>query len=126
MLRRLPGDRPYTEADRRLLEAVTAMASVSRTVDLREAGLRLRSVTDAMTGLWNYPMFVELAEEAVRERADDEVVALLFLDLDKFKQLNEELGHFDADHVLCEIAARLQEAAPPTAAVARFAGDEFA
>ena len=126
VLRRMPGDRPYTEADRRLLEAVTAMASVSRTVDLREAGLRLRSVTDAMTGLWNYPMFVELAEEAVRERADDEVVALLFLDLDKFKQLNEELGHFDADQVLCEIASRLQEAAPPTAAVARFAGDEFA
>jgi diguanylate cyclase (GGDEF)-like protein len=126
VLRRMPGDRPYTEADRRLLEAVTAMASVSRTVDLREAGLRLRSVTDAMTGLWNYPMFVELAEQAVRERADDEVIALLFLDLDKFKQLNEELGHFDADQVLCEIASRLQEAVPATAAVARFAGDEFA
>jgi diguanylate cyclase (GGDEF)-like protein len=126
VLRRMPGDRPYAGADRRLLEAVTAMASVSRTVDLREAGLRLRSVTDAMTGLWNYPMFVELAEQAVRERGDREVVALLFLDLDKFKQLNEELGHFDADQVLCEIASRLQDAVPPTAAVARFAGDEFA
>ena len=80
------------------------MASVSRSVDLREAGLRLRSITDAMTGLWNYPMFVELAEQAIRERADGEVLALLFLDLDKFKQLNEELGHFDADQVLREIA----------------------
>ena len=126
VLRRMTGDRAYTEADQRLLEAVAAMASVSRSVDLREAGLRLRSVTDAMTGLWNYPMFVELAEQAIRERAEGEVLALLFLDLDKFKQLNEELGHFDADQVLCEIAGRLQEAAPPTAAVARFAGDEFA
>jgi diguanylate cyclase (GGDEF)-like protein len=126
VLRRMPGDHAFSRADQRLLEAVAAMANVSRSVDLREAGLRLRSITDAMTGLWNYPMFVELAEQAVRDRADDELVALLFLDLDRFKQLNEELGHFDADQVLREIAARLQEAAPPTAAVARFAGDEFA
>jgi diguanylate cyclase (GGDEF)-like protein len=126
VLSRKPGDHAFTRPDARLLEAVAAMASVSRSVDLREAGLRLRSITDAMTGLWNYPMFVELAEQAVREREPGEVIALLFLDLDKFKQLNEELGHFDADQVLCEIAARLQEAAPPTAAVARFAGDEFA
>jgi diguanylate cyclase (GGDEF)-like protein len=126
VLRRVPGDHAFSRADQRLLEAVAAMANVSRSVDLREAGLRLRSITDAMTGLWNYPMFVELAEQAVRDRADDELVALLFLDLDRFKQLNEELGHFDADQVLREIAARLQEAAPPTAAVARFAGDEFA
>jgi diguanylate cyclase (GGDEF)-like protein len=126
VLRRNPGDHAYNRADQRLLEAVAAMASVSRTVDLREAGLRLRSITDAMTGLWNYPMFVELAEQAIREREPGEVIALLFLDLDRFKQLNEELGHFDADQVLCEIATRLQDTAPPTAAVARFAGDEFA
>jgi diguanylate cyclase (GGDEF)-like protein len=126
VVRRGPGDQAFNGADRRLLEAVAAMAGVSRSVDLREAGLRLRSITDAMTGLWNYPMFVELAEQALRERAESEVLALLFLDLDKFKKLNEELGHFDADQVLREIATRLQDAAPPTAAVARFAGDEFA
>jgi diguanylate cyclase (GGDEF)-like protein len=126
VLRRMPGDRPFSDADRRLLGAVASMASVSRSVDLREAGLRLRSITDAMTGLWNYPMFMELAEQAIRERTDDEVLAMLFVDLDRFKQLNEELGHFDADQVLCEIARRLQDGVPPTAAVARFAGDEFA
>jgi diguanylate cyclase (GGDEF)-like protein len=126
VLRRMPGDRPYDAADQRLLEAVAAMASVSRSVDLREAGLRLRSVTDAMTGLWNYPMFIELSEQAVRERRPGEVLALLFLDLDRFKQLNEELGHFDADQVLREIALRLQDTAPPDSVVARFAGDEFA
>jgi len=126
VLRRTPGDHAYSKADHRLLEAVAAMASVSRSVDLREAGLRLRSITDAMTGLWNYPMFVELAEQAIRERGEGELLALLFLDLDRFKQLNDELGHFDADQVLQEIATRLQDAAPPTAAVARFAGDEFA
>jgi len=126
VLRRMPGDRPFTEADQRLLEAVASMASVSRSVDLREAGLRLRSITDAMTGLWNYPMFVEIAEHAVRDRAEGEVIALLFVDLDNFKRLNEELGHFDADQVLREIAFRLQAAVPSTAAVARFAGDEFA
>jgi len=126
VLQRMPGDPPFTDADQRLLEAVTSMASVSRSVDLREAGLRLRSITDAMTGLWNYPMFVEIAEHAVRDRSDGEVVALLFVDLDNFKRLNEELGHFDADQVLREIAFRLQGAVPPTSAVARFAGDEFA
>jgi diguanylate cyclase (GGDEF)-like protein len=126
VLQRMPGDPPYTDADQRLLEAVTSMASVSRSVDLREAGLRLRSITDAMTGLWNYPMFLEIAEHAIRDRSDDEVVALLFVDLDNFKRLNEELGHFDADQVLREIAFRLQGAVPPTSAVARFAGDEFA
>ncbi len=126
VLRRMPGDRPYDAADQRLLEAVAAMASVSRSVDLREAGLRLRSVTDAMTGLWNYPMFVDLSEQAIRDRSEGEVLALLFLDLDRFKQLNEKLGHFDADQVLCEIARRLQEAAPVDSVVGRFAGDEFA
>ena len=126
VLRRTPGDRPFSGADQRLLDAVASMASVSRSVDLREAGLRLRSITDALTGLWNYPMFMELAEQAVRERADDEVLAMLFVDLDRFKQLNEEIGHFDADQVLREIAQRLQDGVPPTAAVARFAGDEFA
>jgi diguanylate cyclase (GGDEF)-like protein len=126
VLQRMPGDPPFTDADQRLLEAVTSMASVSRSVDLREAGLRLRSITDAMTGLWNYPMFVEIAEHAVRDRSEGEVVALLFVDLDNFKRLNEELGHFDADQVLREIAFRLQGAVPPTSAVARFAGDEFA
>jgi len=126
VLRRAPGDHAFSKADERLLEAVAAMASVSRSVHLREAGLRLRSITDPMTGLWNYSMFVELAEQAIRERREAELIALLFLDLDRFKQLNEELGHFDADQVLCEIATRLQESAPPTAAVARFAGDEFA
>jgi diguanylate cyclase (GGDEF)-like protein len=126
VVRRQPGDHAFSGADLRLLEAVAAMASVSRSVDLREAGLRLRSITDAMTGLWNYPMFIDLAEQAIRERNDKEVLALLFLDLDRFKQLNEELGHFDADHVLIEIATRLTDAAPPDAVAARFAGDEFA
>ncbi|MGC4109263.1 MAG: GGDEF domain-containing protein [Nocardioides sp.] len=102
------------------------MATVSRSVHQREAGLRLRTVTDAMTGLWNYSMFVELAERAFDQREEGETLALLFMDLDRFKQLNEVLGHFDADQVLCEIARRLQDTVPASASVARFAGDEFA
>jgi diguanylate cyclase (GGDEF)-like protein len=126
VLRRKSGDGKFSQADRRLLEAVASMASVSRSVDLREAGLRLRGVTDALTGLWNYSMFEDLMTQASVERAPGEVLAVLFLDLDRFKQLNEELGHFDADVVLKEIAVRLQDGAPPTAVAARFAGDEFA
>lgn len=126
VLRRSSGDRPYTASEERLLEALGTMATVSRAVNQREAGLRLRTVTDAMTGLWNYSMFVELAERAVRERERGEVLALLFMDLDRFKQLNEVFGHFDADQVLREIARRLQDSVPASASVARFAGDEFA
>jgi diguanylate cyclase (GGDEF)-like protein len=126
VLQRASGDRPYTASEQRLLESVASMATVSRSVNQREAGLRLRTVTDAMTGLWNYSMFVELAEEAILEREPGEVLGLLFMDLDRFKQLNEVLGHFDADQVLREIARRLQDAVPATASVARFAGDEFA
>lgn len=126
VLRRRPGDQVFSRSEQRLVEAVASMASISRSLDLREAGLRLRGLTDSLTGLWTYAMFDELITQASVEREEGEVLALLFLDLDRFKQLNEELGHFDADVVLREIATRLQDGAPETAIAARFAGDEFA
>jgi diguanylate cyclase (GGDEF)-like protein len=125
VLSRERGDRGFTASDRRILDALGTMAGISRAVDLREAGLRLRTITDSLTGLWTYPMFVDLANQAFLERADGQPLALLFFDLDGFKRVNEELGHFDADQVIREIAFRLQDESPSTAITARVAGDEF-
>jgi diguanylate cyclase (GGDEF)-like protein len=125
VLSRERGGSGFTASDRRILDALGTMAGVSRAVDLREAGLRLRTITDSLTGLWTYPMFVDLANQAFLERADGQTLAMLFFDLDGFKRVNEELGHFDADQVIREIAFRLQDASPSTAITARVAGDEF-
>jgi diguanylate cyclase (GGDEF)-like protein len=81
--------------------------------------------TDVVTGLANRAGFNHALAEAAGGLAPGTDLALFWLDLDRFKEVNDLLGHTVGDRVLAEVAARLRAAAPEGAAIARFGGDEF-
>lgn len=90
-----------------------------------EVALEQRARFDELTGVWNRRGIVERLEDAVdAARRDERSVGVIFLDVDRFKLVNESLGHEAGDQLLKLIAARLQ-AVVGQRNVARIAGDEF-
>jgi diguanylate cyclase (GGDEF)-like protein/PAS domain S-box-containing protein len=79
---------------------------------------------DAMTGLLNRASFTEHVESELSARGD-RAVAVLFIDLDHFKVVNDSLGHAHGDELLTTIALRLRSVLRPDNVIARFGGDEF-
>ena len=91
-----------------------------------EQELRYLANYDALTSLPNRTLLSErLARAIVRARREGGYVALLFLDLDRFKHVNDSLGHAVGDRVLRAAAERVQNAVGPQHTVARLGGDEF-
>ena len=91
-----------------------------------EAELEQLAYNDPLTGLPNRAHFAEHVELALaRCRRSGEELALLFLDLDDFKLVNDSFGHAVGDELLCEVARRLGEGTRETDIVARQGGDEF-
>ncbi|SAL40171.1 deoxyuridine 5`-triphosphate nucleotidohydrolase [Caballeronia sordidicola] len=81
---------------------------------------------DVLTGLPNRMLFMERLEEAIRDAAASAApLAVLFVDLDRFKQINDQYGHSAGDDVLVEVARRLQGLLSSADMVARLGGDEF-
>ncbi len=81
---------------------------------------------DPLTGLANRRCFIERLEESLRETARrDERLAVLFIDLDQFKQVNDSLGHGVGDELLVSVASRLSEHVRLIDMLARLGGDEF-
>jgi len=87
----------------------------------------LRSVrTDSLTGLPNRGHLLEHINATLRESwKGSEHPTLYFIDLDRFKNINDSLGHAAGDQVLCIVADRLRRAVPERATVARISGDEY-
>ncbi|MGH6848651.1 MAG: diguanylate cyclase domain-containing protein [Methylocella sp.] len=82
---------------------------------------------DALTGLPNRALFHERLDEALlRVRRDEEKLAILYLDLDRFKNVNDTLGHAAGDKLLAAVAKRLRKCVRDCDMAARFGGDEFA
>ncbi|MBS7662661.1 EAL domain-containing protein [Pseudomonas lalucatii] len=92
-----------------------------------EERLRYLSHYDELTGLANRSLFKQrLHEAAQRARQNRRSLALLHIDLDRFKLLNDSLGHDLADQLLRQMSQRLTQAAPEADCIARLSGDEFA
>ena len=86
-----------------------------------------RQVHDPLTGLASRRQFIEHVDQALaRVRRTQQAAGVLFIDLDRFKQVNDSFGHALGDQLLIEAASRLREAVRECDEVARFGGDEFA
>jgi diguanylate cyclase (GGDEF)-like protein/PAS domain S-box-containing protein len=81
---------------------------------------------DPLTGLANRALFIDRVNHASQRRDDGRRVAVLFMDLDDFKTINDSLGHVAGDLVLRAVSERLRAALRPEDTVARLGGDEFA
>jgi diguanylate cyclase (GGDEF)-like protein len=88
----------------------------------RPISLHGPAADDALTGLANRALFLDRLGSVT---AAGTAVAVLFLDLDDFKLVNDGWGHETGDHLLCEVADRLRAAVRPGDLVARLGGDEF-
>ena len=117
----------FTEHD---VNFVVALANIlADAIERQDAedALEHRALHDVLTGLPNRSLFTDRLEQALERvrRHPGSLAAILFIDVDHFKQVNDSLGHQAGDDLLINVATRLREAVRPTDTVARFGGDEF-
>ncbi len=92
----------------------------------REERIQFQANYDALTGLPNRSLFLDrLNQGSIRSKREDKKLALMFIDLDGFKYVNDTLGHHIGDLLLQKAASRLTECVRATDTVARLGGDEF-
>jgi diguanylate cyclase (GGDEF)-like protein len=112
-------------------ELIRAFDRMSESVDRHDRDIRRIAYGDSLTGLPNRLAFRELLDqELTRRKGSGEGLALLFVDLDDFKRINDTLGHDAGDEVLSQFAERIRHcveiaARGEVSRVARFGGDEF-
>jgi len=118
--------KPFDDADLETIRTFAGQASVALdNVLLHQEAQRL-SVTDGLTGLGNYRFFqATLSREIERATRFHRSLALLMLDLDLFKQVNDAHGHPVGDAVLVEVADRVRDEIREVDVVARYGGEEF-
>ncbi len=99
-----------------------------RTKELKKANSKLKTLAhcDILTGLYNRALFNDrLSQSIEKSKRNNRELALLFIDLDRFKQINDSLGHALGDRVLKKVSARLSNMIRKKDSLARFGGDEF-
>jgi diguanylate cyclase (GGDEF)-like protein/PAS domain S-box-containing protein len=90
-----------------------------------EARLAHQATHDPLTNLPNRTRLLQLLEDAFDNADPDSLISLLFLDLDRFKQVNDTYGHDTGDLLLAQVADRIRAVLRPSDTVARLGGDEF-
>ena len=116
----------FDEADKSLLEFVATQVATVVERKRSEENLRFLAHHDGLTGLTNRSLFYDRLETALRSASRNEGrLALLYLDVNDFKQINDTLGHEAGDELLIEMAQRLRDCTRGTDTVARMGGDEF-
>ncbi|MCS7311324.1 MAG: EAL domain-containing protein [Acidobacteria bacterium] len=120
-------DRSWSDDERELMRAYTRQAAVALENARLMTELQQRAIRDPLTGVYNRQYLEDALERAlasVRRGAGPH--ALLYIDLDKFKVVNDVLGHFAGDNVLRDLAQRLLQRTRRSDLLARIGGDEFA
>jgi len=118
------------QAERHVAELnnyITEQQRISRALEEAKEHFRHAAFHDSLTGLPNRSMFSELLKaEIENSRQQGSAFAVLFLDIDRFKNINDSLGHSHGDLLLVAFAQRLEGCLRPKDVLARFGGDEFA
>ena len=115
-----------TPADRELLERACQLAGIAIEKHRDQESLATMAYYDALTGMPNRTLLQDRLHQAMIDADRHErLVALLFLDLDRFKHINDTFGHERGDELLKKVAKRLLECVRPGDTVARPGGDEF-
>ncbi|NUR29849.1 MAG: EAL domain-containing protein [Catenulispora sp.] len=118
--------RPYTRRDREMLLVFAEHVSLALT-DHRTREKMREAYHDALTGLASRGLFLDQLEQALaRAHRKETPLAVLFVDLDRFKIVNDSLGHAAGDSLLIAVADRLRSCLRSSDVAARFGGDEFA
>lgn len=117
---------PFLETDLELLQTLAfQITSVLERAQLLSDLERL-ATTDGLTGLYNYRHFQERYREEVNLcRRYQHPLAIMLIDLDGFKQVNDQYGHLEGDYLLVQLAELLQNTLRNTEFIARYGGDEF-
>jgi diguanylate cyclase (GGDEF)-like protein/PAS domain S-box-containing protein len=112
------------DADGRL-ESITGLMTDITGRKQAESRLQELATHDTLTGLPNRALLHERLQRMLEACAPGASVAVMFLDLDRFKEVNDSFGHEHGDILLCEVAARRRKVLRPADVVARLGGDEF-
>lgn len=120
------GDIHYNDADKELLQFVSTQVASAMLRKQLHARLLYAAGHDALTGLANRALFQDRLQGIMaRVRREHARFALLYIDLDNFKDVNDEHGHGVGDQLLQEVARRLRGCIRESDTIARFGGDEF-
>ena len=115
----------YSQVDRDTLLAFAEHVSLALT-DAKTLDDMQQAFHDSLTGLASRALFLDRLQDALGASQREDALALLFVDLDRFKAVNDTLGHAAGDVLLMEVAERLRANLRATDVAARFGGDEFA